>query len=76
MFRCMKDGAIAELGTHEELMRLGGEYAKLYDIQANAFRADNMVLDVSFCLMLSPLNHFITQQHHDMTLCRRISEWR
>lgn len=38
--RCMKDGVIAESGTHADLMDLGGEYAKLYDIQANAFRGD------------------------------------
>ena len=36
----MKDGVIAESGTHADLMDLGGEYAKLYDIQANAFRGD------------------------------------
>ncbi|KAF9035444.1 P-loop containing nucleoside triphosphate hydrolase protein [Panaeolus papilionaceus] len=34
---CMKDGTIAEIGTHEELMKKDGEYAKLYNIQANAF---------------------------------------
>ncbi|KAF8163822.1 P-loop containing nucleoside triphosphate hydrolase protein [Crassisporium funariophilum] len=34
---CMKDGSIAELGTHQELMQKNGEYAKLYDIQASAF---------------------------------------
>ncbi|KAF9035478.1 hypothetical protein BJ165DRAFT_1509755, partial [Panaeolus papilionaceus] len=33
----MKDGTIAEIGTHEELMKNDGEYAKLYNIQANAF---------------------------------------
>ncbi|KAK0191809.1 P-loop containing nucleoside triphosphate hydrolase protein [Armillaria mellea] len=34
---CMKDGTIAETGTHEELMTMEGEYAKLYNIQASAF---------------------------------------
>ncbi|KAJ3513132.1 hypothetical protein NLJ89_g3120 [Agrocybe chaxingu] len=34
---CMKDGLIAESGTHQELMERKGEYAKLYDIQAKAF---------------------------------------
>ncbi|KAJ6630319.1 P-loop containing nucleoside triphosphate hydrolase protein [Mycena sp. CBHHK59/15] len=34
---CMKDGAIIESGTHEELMTLSGEYCKMYKIQANAF---------------------------------------
>ncbi len=33
----MKDGTIAESGTHEELMAREGEYAKLYNIQASAF---------------------------------------
>ncbi|KAK0490254.1 P-loop containing nucleoside triphosphate hydrolase protein [Armillaria novae-zelandiae] len=35
---CMKDGAIAEVGTHANLMGLDGEYAKLYNIQARAFK--------------------------------------
>ncbi|KAK0440861.1 P-loop containing nucleoside triphosphate hydrolase protein [Desarmillaria tabescens] len=34
---CMKDGTIAEAGTHEELIHRDGEYAKLYNIQASAF---------------------------------------
>ncbi|KAF9458587.1 P-loop containing nucleoside triphosphate hydrolase protein [Collybia nuda] len=34
---CMKDGEVAQSGTHEELMKSGGEYAKLYKIQADAF---------------------------------------
>ncbi|KAF8163821.1 P-loop containing nucleoside triphosphate hydrolase protein [Crassisporium funariophilum] len=34
---CMKDGSIVETGTHDELMQIKGEYAKLYDIQASAF---------------------------------------
>ncbi|PBK60565.1 P-loop containing nucleoside triphosphate hydrolase protein [Armillaria solidipes] len=34
---CMKDGTIAEAGTHEELLERKGEYAKLYNIQASAF---------------------------------------
>ncbi len=34
---CMKDGTIAEAGTHAELMAKEGEYAKLYNIQASAF---------------------------------------
>ncbi|KAK0430086.1 P-loop containing nucleoside triphosphate hydrolase protein [Armillaria borealis] len=37
---CMKDGTIVEAGTHEELMVLEGEYAKLYNIQASAFFDD------------------------------------
>ncbi|KAF8652807.1 hypothetical protein AX16_004158 [Volvariella volvacea WC 439] len=34
---CMKEGSIAETGTHKELIVKGGEYAKLYNIQAHAF---------------------------------------
>jgi len=34
----MKDGTVAECGTHEELIKLDGEYSKLYNIQADAFR--------------------------------------
>ncbi|KAJ7932759.1 P-loop containing nucleoside triphosphate hydrolase protein [Mycena leptocephala] len=34
---CMKDGAILETGTHEELMARDGEYCKMFNIQAKAF---------------------------------------
>ncbi|KAJ7700767.1 P-loop containing nucleoside triphosphate hydrolase protein [Mycena rosella] len=34
---CMKDGGIIESGTHEELLELGGEYCKMFNIQAKAF---------------------------------------
>ncbi|KAJ7765689.1 P-loop containing nucleoside triphosphate hydrolase protein [Mycena metata] len=34
---CMKEGAILESGTHEELMALDGEYCKMFEIQAKAF---------------------------------------
>ena len=33
----MKDGNVVESGKHEDLLALGGEYAKLYNIQASAF---------------------------------------
>jgi ATP-binding cassette subfamily B protein len=33
------DGSrVAEVGTHDELMALRGQYAQLYDIQAAAYR--------------------------------------
>ncbi|KAJ7062624.1 P-loop containing nucleoside triphosphate hydrolase protein [Mycena amicta] len=34
---CMKEGTIAEMGSHRELLALGGEYAALYNVQAQAF---------------------------------------
>jgi len=34
---CMKDGTVAESGTHDELIEQNGEYARLYKIQAQAF---------------------------------------
>ncbi|KAJ7154061.1 P-loop containing nucleoside triphosphate hydrolase protein [Mycena filopes] len=37
---CMKEGKVAELGTHKELMALAGEYASLYNVQAQAFTAE------------------------------------
>ena len=33
----MKDGVIAETGTHMELMSNAAEYANLYNVQAEAF---------------------------------------
>lgn len=33
----LKDGAVAEEGTHEELMERGGEYAKLYEVQSHYY---------------------------------------
>lgn len=38
--RCMKEGTIAEMGTHAELMSKAAEYAKLYNVQAEAFLSD------------------------------------
>lgn len=36
----MENGRIAERGKHQELMRAGGSYAKLYRIQARNYQAD------------------------------------
>ncbi|PPQ71993.1 hypothetical protein CVT24_008263 [Panaeolus cyanescens] len=36
---CMKGGRLEEMGSHAELMAKQGEYANLYNIQANAFSA-------------------------------------
>jgi ATP-binding cassette subfamily B protein len=32
------DGKITESGSHDELIRAGGLYAELYDLQAAAYR--------------------------------------
>ncbi|KAH7926141.1 P-loop containing nucleoside triphosphate hydrolase protein [Leucogyrophana mollusca] len=37
---CMKDGAVVETGTHEDLLAKMGEYAHLYNVQAQAFVTD------------------------------------
>jgi ATP-binding cassette, subfamily B, bacterial len=36
----LDDGEITEGGTHEELMRLGGSYARLFELQAAQYRED------------------------------------
>lgn len=34
----MERGRVSEVGTHDELVSLGGRYAELYDLQARAYR--------------------------------------
>ena len=34
---CLRDGVVEETGTHPELLAAGGEYARLYNVQAEAF---------------------------------------
>jgi ATP-binding cassette subfamily B protein len=34
----LHDGRVVEQGSHEELMSLGGRYARLFDLQARGYR--------------------------------------
>ena len=34
----LKDGVIAEEGTHESLLRRGGEYARLFEVQRRYYQ--------------------------------------
>jgi ABC-type multidrug transport system fused ATPase/permease subunit len=34
----LDQGQVIEQGTHEELMRVGGQYARLFELQARAYR--------------------------------------
>jgi ATP-binding cassette subfamily B protein len=38
----IKDGQIAEAGTHQELMNLGGEYTRLFNLQADLYNVSNI----------------------------------
>jgi ATP-binding cassette subfamily B protein len=34
----IEKGAVTEIGSHDELMRLGGRYARLFSLQAQGYR--------------------------------------
>jgi ABC-type multidrug transport system fused ATPase/permease subunit len=37
----LEHGRIAESGSHDELMELDGRYARMYELQARAYRLDS-----------------------------------
>ena len=37
----LEHGRVVELGTHDELMALGGRYRTMFDLQAQRFAADD-----------------------------------
>jgi len=39
----MQNGQLAEIGSHQELMRLGGEYARLYDTQFRTVGSSELI---------------------------------
>lgn len=41
----LQNGGIVEEGTHKQLMELGGEYAKMYKLQAEAFEDEGVKAD-------------------------------
>lgn len=40
----LEDGQIAEMGTHEELMRVGRTYAEMFNIQSSYYRQEEQVI--------------------------------
>ena len=36
-YRYMRDSLVEEIGTHDELVKNGGGYARVYELQAQAF---------------------------------------
>jgi ATP-binding cassette subfamily B protein len=38
----LSGGTITELGTHDELLAAGGEYARLFELQARGYRGESL----------------------------------
>lgn len=46
----MKEGRIVEQGTHAQLLALGGEYCKMWELQAQAYQTtDSTLRELSLC---------------------------
>jgi len=43
----LEGGRVVELGTHRELMALGGRYRTMFDLQAQRFGEDSAAAEVS-----------------------------
>lgn len=54
----MKDGRVKETGTHVELMKIGGEYSKLYNAQAGVFAQDSNGISNTNDTQLEPVENF------------------
>jgi ATP-binding cassette subfamily B protein len=42
----ISDGEIAEIGTHDELVKKGGKYAYMFDIQSHYYSATRKAAEV------------------------------
>nr|MDQ6885047.1 hypothetical protein [Candidatus Dormibacteraeota bacterium] len=42
----LEHGQLVEEGTHEELMRLNGRYARLFRLQASAYTGEDVIAEV------------------------------
>jgi ATP-binding cassette subfamily B protein len=43
----LEHGQLVEEGTHEQLMRLNGRYARLFRLQASAYTGEDVLADLA-----------------------------
>ena len=55
----MKEGVLVESGTHKSLMKVNGEYARLYEVQAKAFTVRLRLISIS--LLYAPCIEHLLQ---------------